>query len=218
VASVALRWDDAGPGVGYEECTPCRAGHRSAPVYAALAQLLDALGESLIVCDTAGREFQRTARLAELLADDPDRERVLADMRALGHSLGRRRMGSANAPASPIGTLEVATSVACYRLRGTCGGAGVLGPDDVVLVALERLTPELPSPEQLVERHGLTRRQAEVAVLLAHGMSNREIADRLSLSWSTVRHHAEWVFTKLGVHSRKALGLTLIARADGLTG
>ncbi|MFN2563492.1 MAG: response regulator transcription factor [Gemmatimonadaceae bacterium] len=187
-------------------------GDLSAPRRVALAHLLDALGESVMVCDTAGRELQRTARLADLLAGDPDRERILGDMRALGRSLGLRRVDCADAPGPSIGALEVGTSVACYRLRGTCGGAGLLGPDEVVLVSLERLTPELPSVEQLVERRGLTRRQAEVALLLARGMSNREIAGHLSVSSSTVRRHAEWVFTKLRVHSRKALALVLLRR------
>lgn len=189
-----------------------RLGDPSEARQVALARLLDALGESVMVCDAAGRELERTTRLAEHLVGDPDRERVLGDMRALGRSLGLRRAGSDEVSRASAGAIEVGTSVACYRLRGTCGGAGLLGPDEVVLVSLERLTPELPSAERLVERHGLTRRQAEVAVLLARGLSNREIARHLAVSAFTVRHHAEWVFTKLRVHSRKALALLLLRR------
>lgn len=58
-------------------------------------------------------------------------------------------------------------------------------------------------------------RQAEVALLLARGGSNREIPERLSLSPDTVRHHAQRVLEKLGIHSRKALALTLLDREDG---
>jgi len=32
----------------------------------------------------------------------------------------------------------------------------------------------------------------------------------LGVSSHTVRHHAEWVFTKLGIHSREALALKLM--------
>lgn len=54
-------------------------------------------------------------------------------------------------------------------------------------------------------RLGLTRREAQVARLLARRAKNREIAEELGLSPHTVRHHAENVFVKLGVHSRRAV-------------
>jgi DNA-binding CsgD family transcriptional regulator/tetratricopeptide (TPR) repeat protein len=49
---------------------------------------------------------------------------------------------------------------------------------------------------------GLTRREAEVAGLLAEGMSNAAIADRLVLSPRTVEHHVAAVMAKLDVTSR----------------
>ncbi|MGW3350091.1 helix-turn-helix transcriptional regulator [Nonomuraea rubra] len=49
---------------------------------------------------------------------------------------------------------------------------------------------------------GLTPRQADVLALLAEGLSNAEIAARLSLSAKTVDHHISAVLGKLGVTSR----------------
>jgi DNA-binding CsgD family transcriptional regulator len=49
---------------------------------------------------------------------------------------------------------------------------------------------------------GLTRREAEVADLLAQGMSNAAIAERLVLSTRTVEHHVAAVMAKLDVASR----------------
>ncbi|NHC15669.1 ATP-binding protein [Motilibacter deserti] len=49
---------------------------------------------------------------------------------------------------------------------------------------------------------GLTPRQADVLALLADGLSNAEIADRLTLSAKTVDHHVSAVLAKLGVTSR----------------
>ncbi|XVQ85324.1 helix-turn-helix domain-containing protein [Microbispora siamensis] len=49
---------------------------------------------------------------------------------------------------------------------------------------------------------GLTLRQAEVLALLAEGLSNAEIAGRLSLSVKTVDHHVSAVLDKLGVANR----------------
>ena len=57
---------------------------------------------------------------------------------------------------------------------------------------------------------GLTPREAEVATLLADGLSNAEIAERLVLSPRTVEHHVAAVMTKLEVTSRHAVRDTLI--------
>ncbi len=49
---------------------------------------------------------------------------------------------------------------------------------------------------------GLSAREREVLVLLAEGLSNIEIAERLAISEKTVRNHASNIFDKLGVWSR----------------
>jgi DNA-binding NarL/FixJ family response regulator len=49
---------------------------------------------------------------------------------------------------------------------------------------------------------GLTGRQVEVLGLLAEGLTDAEIAARLSLSTKTVSHHVSAVLAKLGVGSR----------------
>jgi DNA-binding CsgD family transcriptional regulator len=54
-------------------------------------------------------------------------------------------------------------------------------------------------------RFGLTRREAQIARLLARRASNREIAEQLDVSPHTVRHHVENIFAKLGVHSRRSI-------------
>ncbi|MEU6352813.1 LuxR C-terminal-related transcriptional regulator [Streptomyces sp. NPDC047072] len=48
----------------------------------------------------------------------------------------------------------------------------------------------------------LTRREREVAALVAQGMSNREIAERLVISKRTVDAHVEHILAKLGIASR----------------
>jgi LuxR family maltose regulon positive regulatory protein len=55
-------------------------------------------------------------------------------------------------------------------------------------------------PSALVE--SLTERELEVLQLIAEGLSNREIADRLVLALSTVKVHTRNIYGKLGVHSR----------------
>ena len=50
----------------------------------------------------------------------------------------------------------------------------------------------------------LTRREREVLVLVAEGLTNAEIGTRLWISAGTVRRHLENVFAKLEVHTRTA--------------
>jgi DNA-binding NarL/FixJ family response regulator len=48
----------------------------------------------------------------------------------------------------------------------------------------------------------LTAREAEVAALVAEGLTNRRIASRLVVSERTVESHVQHVLTKLGATSR----------------
>src|SRR5579875_249297 len=59
---------------------------------------------------------------------------------------------------------------------------------------------------------GMTEREIEVLRLLATGLSNREIAESLSISPGTVRTHLSAIYSKLAVHSRTAAVHTARAR------
>jgi HD-GYP domain-containing protein (c-di-GMP phosphodiesterase class II) len=56
---------------------------------------------------------------------------------------------------------------------------------------------------------GLSQREVEVLRLLARGLSNRLIADELSVSSDTVKHHIQHIYDKTGVSTRA--GATLFA-------
>ena len=57
----------------------------------------------------------------------------------------------------------------------------------------------------------LSRREREVLAFLQQGFTNRQIADRLSVSANTVNKHVQQVLKKLGVRSR----LLAVIRAPG---
>ncbi len=74
-----------------------------------------------------------------------------------------------------------------------------LGDDDEADTSEEtsattRVRPEAPG--------GLTRRETEIAALLAEGLSNKEIAARLVISQRTAETHVDHILTKLGMTSR----------------
>ena len=58
----------------------------------------------------------------------------------------------------------------------------------------------------------LTRREREVADLVAEGLTNREIAARLFISERTAESHVEQIRNKLGFHSRAQIAAWVTAR------
>jgi len=50
----------------------------------------------------------------------------------------------------------------------------------------------------------LTDREREVLDLLAQGLTNKEIAEKLVITTNTVKRHLKAIFEKLNVHTRAA--------------
>jgi DNA-binding CsgD family transcriptional regulator len=74
--------------------------------------------------------------------------------------------------------------------------------------------PRGPRPSTRASPVGLTARESEILRLVAAGLRNREIADRLYLSPRTVEHHVAAVLRKLGSRTRgEAVALAV---RDGL--
>jgi ATP/maltotriose-dependent transcriptional regulator MalT len=66
-----------------------------------------------------------------------------------------------------------------------------------------RTIPRGPQAATRAHPAGLTSRQADVLDLLAEGLTNAEIAERLVVSVRTVDHHVSTILGKLGVPSRR---------------
>ena len=56
--------------------------------------------------------------------------------------------------------------------------------------------------EERLKHLGITRRELEILELMAQGMSNREIAEKLFVSENTVKTHSSRLFDKLGARRR----------------
>jgi DNA-binding NarL/FixJ family response regulator len=76
--------------------------------------------------------------------------------------------------------------------------------EDASTPALALLAAEEPDP--------LTRREREVAILAARGLTSKPIADRLGVTVRTVDNHLSHVFGKLGLTSRQQLRTLAIHR------
>ncbi|MBS1509143.1 MAG: DNA-binding response regulator [Bacteroidetes bacterium] len=64
------------------------------------------------------------------------------------------------------------------------------------------VNPAFVQDEQQVQRLGISRREFEVLELMAAGLSNQEIADKLFVSLNTVKTHTSNLFLKLEASRR----------------
>ncbi len=78
-----------------------------------------------------------------------------------------------------------------------------MSPEQAIEYALTHEEEPPPREELPAERPTLTRREEEVAALVACGLTNRLIASELSISERTVDTHVARVLKKLGLRSRE---------------
>ena len=144
------------------------------------------------------------------------------------------------APAARVLILTGLRDTELHQQAVRLGAAGVVAKDmaaDSLLKAIERvhagetwldrrttasLLAELargkpqPKDPDAARIATLTPRERELVSLIAEGLRNQQIADRLHISEATVRHHLSSIFAKLEVSDR--VGLTIYAFRHDLTG
>jgi two-component system, NarL family, response regulator LiaR len=93
---------------------------------------------------------------------------------------------------------------ATFAILGIWLGLKLTGRQERIVikeVPVPTSAPFLPD-EQKREALGITPRELEILELIAQGMSNREIAEKLFVSENTVKTHSSRVFDKLGAKRR----------------
>ena len=99
--------------------------------------------------------------------------------------------------AGAIGYLlkDVSADALAQAIRAAHAGRATLSSE--AAQALVQAAAQPPTPG-----HDLTERERDVLALLVEGLNNRQIADRLVVSPSTIKSHVSHILAKLGVASR----------------
>jgi DNA-binding NarL/FixJ family response regulator len=197
----------------------------SDPADRTCAPLLELLVEIQLAADDLAAATQTLERLIVLAADcDDDRVSAFAELAA-----GRVRAaeGDERGPAhlkralERLAELDLPLEAARAQLelaRSVAPGSpqAAVAEAAVALATFERLgaARDTDAASGLLRQLGaagraipksygaLTKREAEVLSLLAEGMSNAEIAERLYISRRTAEHHVASILSKLGLRSR----------------
>lgn len=143
------------------------------------------LGDAERLPVSAGALSEVGARAVVALADDERPARILRGLPLRGWAIVPRNASAVE--------LRAATSAAAQ-------GFTVLP----ATLSARLLPARTPAPEGETEEtlEPLTPREREVLELLAHGLSNRQIAERLGISEHTAKFHVAAVSGKLGAASR----------------
>lgn len=168
---------------------------------------LDALHQPLIVFNWDGRELHRTRAFVELTPTPAGAAAVAARAR----SLARDFAGGGSLGVPPESEARIATDDGDFILRVALLPEGLLSGSPAVAVMVHPTSlPALPDVSTLRSAHGLTKREAEVALLLAQGATRDQVAETLGISPHTARAHTEKVFAKLGVTTRSAVAVAIL--------
>jgi DNA-binding NarL/FixJ family response regulator len=99
-------------------------------------------------------------------------------------------------------TKDAGADQIAQALRAVMRGEAAIDPavQHHLVAAVAATGPEEAAAEPLPD--GLTPREAEVVSLIAAGLSNAEIADRLVITEATVKSHVNHLFGKTGVRDR----------------
>lgn len=174
--------------------------------------------------------YREALELATSIDDRYDVVRVVEGFGLLASAGGEpaltvRLLGTAQTQLEMFGTPRRPAAKALVErvldgARGTLGDAEftAIWEEGRALPLEEAVAATLGVPERLDQpaaNHNLTRREVEVLLLVADGLTDREIGERLFISRRTVSHHVTAILTKLDVNSRRDAGEA--ARRFGLT-
>jgi non-specific serine/threonine protein kinase len=152
-----------------------------------------------------------------VLADRPEAARevgALAD--ALLNSLGARRSPADQArfEALRVRMQGAGESIAARSVNSTAGGLEIPQIVARALGLVKAIATRTTNHEALPGNNGqpLTHREREIAVLIARGLTNRAIAEQLTITERTAETHVSNILGKLGLETRAQIAAWAVAR------
>ncbi len=139
--------------------------------------------DGLATCHAIKQECQGTSVILVTIHENPE------------YLFEALKAGAAGYVLKDISQRELIAAV-----QGVLRGESMLNKE-LVIRLLQRLANETPKQEE-VSPERLSPRELEVLLLLTQGQTNREIAQNLIVSVSTVKIHVEHILAKLGVSDR----------------
>lgn len=174
---------------------PSRTGEHDIPLLALLrSECLMALGR----CDEAVEPLLAAVRIG--------RERGLLPLCWRAH-LALGRLSAAGGTTGTDGHYQSARMIIAQLEASLPDGA----PWDAFVARTTALLPADSHPASRRDKNTLTAREREVAMLVARGLSNRDIADTLSIGERTVETHVGHILGKLGFASRAEIAVWAVA-------
>ncbi|HUL97061.1 MAG TPA: LuxR C-terminal-related transcriptional regulator [Usitatibacter sp.] len=185
------------------------AGDEARPAPGEPLAFEDTEDEAMLVTDRAGtvRHGSERARRLLLLATTSEinpaslksavNERASATLRILAQRLEAVARGEESAPPA----MSIDTKWGRYILRAYwLDEAG--SPGALLGVRIQRQEPMILRFMRAMSSLPLSPQQRQIALMIAQGRSNQEIADGLGVSGNTVAYHIKQLFLKLDVHDR----------------
>jgi predicted ATPase/DNA-binding SARP family transcriptional activator/DNA-binding CsgD family transcriptional regulator len=178
--------------------------------------------ESLVLCKEIGDKFIGSASLEGLACSAASRgeaqraARLFGVAQALREAVGYQQMPRERALGEPY--LDAARSRLSEAEWEVAFAEGRnMGLDEAVEYAFseeETTTPVPPAADRLSANasSALTRREKEIAALVARDLTNRQIAKELVVSERTVENHVANILKKLGLHSRERVAASMTER------
>lgn len=105
---------------------------------------------------------------------------------------------------------DAATTLLMKGIRTVMNGQFWVGREAVADMVGYLRDKAAQQPAPAGKAYGLTKRELEILSTIVSGLSNKEIAQKFSLSEDTVKHHLTNIFDKVGVSSRLELALFAI--------
>jgi predicted ATPase/DNA-binding NarL/FixJ family response regulator len=160
-----------------------------------------------LLADTAAAQGEAERGVRWLVASEQLREATASDRPPA------RRAGHQRA----VAALRSALGPEAFASAWEAGRA--LPLEEIVAEALAPAEPAEPQASSSdIRPSPLTRREREVAALIARGLTNRQIAETLFIAERTADTHVEHILAKLGLGSRAQVAAWVVEQGESATG